>query len=520
MRSTLALLAVAFFAVFTAAQVHEEVTVEVVDVPVYVFHAGKPIANLTKDDFELFVNGKRQQVDYFDRIDFEAAPAAMPATAQASPPVRDPRNRRLFLLWFDLIYNRPAGLALAQKAAVAMVGRALPQDFFAVVTTSTTGAKFVIPFTRDREVIRRAVIKLSPSSAHDALAISITDAERQMASTWQPPDARNGSGHSGEDPVPEIMALAKPELEQRQRSLAQSQGEGMSEIAARLAELEGYKHVIYFSQGFSPYLITGAIPHLGFGQVPEMNSRLWQAVHAMAQSFRASGALLHTVDLALKDSINTDRSADLGVSSIDPMTNDTLYMFAAQTGGQFIHGTNDITGALADLSATSGSGYRLGFKPVNARKGANEIDVKVKGVPAGTSISFRKGFSWPDEPAKDVDSLRLADIIQNDIPQSGTPPAFAFLERPYIDVVVPARQLAKQFGTATDGDVLLYIFDGKGIAVDYREKKFSIPANPTSDIAVREKLSFPPGSYVAKSLLRVGKSVGFAKVGFTIPEGE
>ena len=57
------------------AQTREEVTVQLIDVPVYVFSRGKPIRNLTKDDFELFVNGKPQAIDYFDPIAFEPAEA-------------------------------------------------------------------------------------------------------------------------------------------------------------------------------------------------------------------------------------------------------------------------------------------------------------------------------------------------------------------------------------------------------------------------------------------------------------
>lgn len=173
----------------------EEITVEVVEVPVYVFSSGKPLRNLTKDDFELFVNGKRQQVDYFDETDFAAIPQAKPPGAP--PPIRDPRQRRLFLLLFDLVYNRPSALARCQKAAVDMIDHALPDDFFAVATYTSTEARYITAFTRDRDVLRRAVISLSPSSAHDSLAISITDAERQTAEAWM--SVGGSSGGRGSD---------------------------------------------------------------------------------------------------------------------------------------------------------------------------------------------------------------------------------------------------------------------------------------------------------------------------------
>jgi hypothetical protein len=91
------------------------------------------------------------------------------------------------------------------------------------------------------------------------------------------------------------------------------------------------------------------------------------------------------------------------------------------------------------------------------------------------------------------------------------------MERPYIDIVIPMRQLAKEHGTVKDATVMFYIFDDKGTTVDYREKSLAIPARPATDKVIRQKVVLPPGNYVAKSLLRVEKSLGFAKVAFTVP---
>jgi VWFA-related protein len=510
------------------AQTRESITVQVVDVPVYVFSHGKPIRNLTKADFELFVNGKRQAIDYFDPIEFApSVGAALPRAEKplAAAPAADPRERRLFLLLFDLAYSRPAGFDHARKAAVTMVDRALPQDSFAVATYGSLGAKFVIPFTRDHDVIRRAVLKLSPSRAHDALAISITDAERQSASAWSSGAAAGASAPSGgEDPMPEIMKGFGQDEVQRAKNLAKSQFDDFSMIAARMGSLEGYKHVILFSQGISPSLITGVSGKLGLPQVPALDPAMWGGLQSMARSFQGAGVLLHTVDLGIVEPMNLDMTEapvyidgkPASIQRFDVLSNDTLYTYAAKTGGQFLHWTNDISGLLADLSTTVSAGYRLGFKPVNARKGGNEIDVKVNNVPRGTTVSFRKGFSSTSEPPNIDDALLLADIIQNDIPQSGTPPAFSFATRPFIDIVVPARQLAKEFGAIKSAGVFLYIFDDKGAAVADWGKDISIPAAPATDKVIRQKLALPPGKYVAKSLLRVGKSIGFARIAFTI----
>jgi VWFA-related protein len=521
------LFAITFLAAVGAvAQSRESITVQVIDVPVYVFSNGQPIGNLTKDDFELYVNGKRQTIDYFDPIEFTKVDAV---TAPAAP--ADPRERRLFLLVFDLAYNRPAAIANAKRAAAMMVDQALPGDLFAVATYGSRGASFVIPFTRDHEIIRRAVLRLSASSAHDSLAISITDAERQSANAWNP------AMSIGEDPMPEIMPAFQPEERQRARNTTKSQLTELSRIAARLASIEGYKHMILFSEGFAADYFTGSTPNLGVlsyqgNMPPQVDSEMWGSLQSMIKSFHAAGVLLHTVDLRIYDSMNLDEKlinapaatpvytngAPAKTQRFDPLANDTLYSFAAQTGGQFIHFTNNFSSALTDLSRTVSAGYRLGFKPVNPKKGENSIDVKVKNVPSETTISFRKGFGGAAESPDARDTLLLADIIQNDIPQTGTPPIFAFTVRPFIDVVVPARQLARDHGAIKDASVLLYIFDDKGVAVLNLGRNISIAQNTRSDAVVREKLELPPGNYVAKALLRVDKSIGFAKVAFAIPD--
>jgi hypothetical protein len=258
----------------------------------------------------------------------------------------------------------------------------------------------------------------------------------------------------------------------------------------------------------------------------------------MVQTFHAAGAFIHTLDLGVvgNDILSLDQSAPsyenagtsvpgtnaasttTNVRRFDDSRDETLFMFAAQTGGQFLHWTNDFSAALTDLSKTVSAGYRLGFKPVKPHKGPNEIDVKVKNLPRGATVSFRQGFSPAPESRDTSNGLLLADIIQNDIPQSGRPAAFSFTKRPFIDVIVPSRQLAKEHGAIREASIMLYIFDDKGAAVDYREKKISISAMPSADDAIRHKLALSPGNYVAKSLLRIGDSIGFTKVAFTIPE--
>src|SRR5947207_1743437 len=116
----------------------ENVTVQVVNVPVHVTSSGgDPVTGLTRDNFELFVNGKAQKIDYFDAIDF----------ATLTPEQRnDPRQRRLYTLVFDLTASMNE-LQRAQRAALKILDDAPENHTFAIASLGFGPMKMVVPFT-------------------------------------------------------------------------------------------------------------------------------------------------------------------------------------------------------------------------------------------------------------------------------------------------------------------------------------------------------------------------------------
>lgn len=500
------LLAVAILALPVFAQTHSEtITVEVVEVPVYVYNANGALQNLKKDDFELYVNGKPQSIDYFDPIDFRA-----PAKTEAAPvpvvPVvpHDIRDRRLFLLVLDCAFTRPAAIDRARKAAVSMIDASTPADYFSVATyTSKHGLELLAPFTNDHVVARRAAMALQPSATHDPLAITISATERENAEVMAIVNDDSGS-RAGADPNdagigPLMGAAAADNAKMPIIRLIEDQVTDFNAIANRIAPFEGYKHVIVMSEGFSR-------------GVTYSEARLMQDMKAMANAFRNAGAVVDTIDLG-------STLTDSGFR--DSLENDVLHLMARETGGQFVQHENNLATALNRISTASAVGYRLGFNmPKNARKGDNTIDVKVRNVPSGTTVSFRRGFSTTITKPPASDGLRLADVILNDVPQSGIAPLIRFTQRPYVEVVVPVQQLlAANGGKAVNADVMFYVFDAKRAVVEFKEKKFMIPSDAKQDIALRDSLNLAPGgAYTAKALLRAGDSLGFTKQAFAIPQ--
>jgi len=461
----------------------ESVTVEVVDVPVYVYHpGGGPIRTLTKENFELFVNGKRQTIEYFDTVDFSAVPK--PQQQQETATVaRDPRERRLFLLVFDLVFTRADAITRAQKAAVAMIDRGSPSDYFAVVTfTHNNGAQFLVPFTNDHAVARHAAYTLSESPGKDPLSIAISASARKAVEGYTLAD-----GDRTMQPTVNTLQRETADAANRMmplKRLIENQVLDFDAIATRLAQLEGYKHVVLLSEGFSP----GAV----YSNPYTTDNAMVDAMKDMFSSFKRANVVIDAIDLG-----HPDRNSFM---------NDALRMMAQETGGQFVRHTNDFTAALKEISDVTAFGYHLGFTPRDARKGDNKIEVKLRNAPKGATLSFRRGFSNTPALVDSSDGLHLADILLNDIPQAGIPPKLEFRVRPFIDVDVTPEMLAE--GPAT---VLLYVFDENRIVVEFKQQYVSNAG------IVRGKLDLPSGKYMVKVLLQSGDSIGFAKRAILIP---
>ena len=424
------------------------IDVEVVDVPVFVARGDKPVAGLTADKFELLVNGKPQPIEYFEAV----------SARDEAPTLRE---RRLYLLMFDMAFSQPFAMPRAQRAAAQLIANAAPGDYFAVATYSNRrGIWFAAPFTRDREALGRAIRSLNSSRSGDPLAIVMTDSERAATPDWT--DTRSfGTAETARD-------LARVEAVRA----AEDQIELLGALSERLGAIEGQKHVVFLSEGWS-----------------EVDLSTLDDLVTMHHRFDTSGVFLHAVDLE-------------GVPIRSLGGKDSLYALTNGTGGKLIHSRNDIGRALASLSASLDHGYRIGFRAMNVKHGYNTIEVRVK--ERGVRVDHRRGFSSAAGRANTDDGLYLADVVLNDVPQTGTA-AVLTLREGTLSAYVPMRELVAQGRKA---ELLVYAFAADGSALMYHREVIPVSL---SEEGKTFAIAVPEGTTVAKALLRVNGSVGFSR---------
>jgi hypothetical protein len=233
-------------------------------------------------------------------------------------------------------------------------------------------------------------------------------------------------------------------------------------------------------------------------------------VKQMHQTFVSAGVTLDAVDIKGLRHTFTD------------LENDGLYMLARDTGGRVIANRNDLVEAVDTLMKAQRVAYVLGFRQGERKKG--RVTVRVTGAPRGSEVSYREGFGYSAEPTA-VDSFQLADIILNDVPQagvslqSGVTPADGGAE---VAVSFARAEVVPQLVDVSPAvEVLIYIFDAHGGAVDFKSKRIALTGAArvnTGYVTLRESFVLPPGKYTAKVLLRIAgtKSMGFVKRDFVV----
>ena len=360
-----------FVAAIASAQVRESVSVEVVQVPVYVSTYNGVVTGLTRDNFRLFVNGKSQAIDYFDVVDF--------STINVPEEERlDPRQRRLYLLVFDLLFSTPIAIARAQVAVDRLLTRAGRSDEFSVATyRHNRGIELLVPFTRDRGAIRRAVQTLKPSGTSDVLRLAVNPEETEALTQGIEFDESEASSN----PTNQLAGADEEMLHQPLKNLIEDQIANLASIGQRLAPLEGQKHVVLLSTGFSSRMVHGVGAQTNPGNLrtmsadpltarmslphpvkDEIDARLARVLQALDSEYAAAGVFLDAIDIA-----------GLRPGGL-PTENEGLVMLARDTGGDLIEKRNNLAEALEVLTDRQRVVYVLGFHARNTHREQNSIE--------------------------------------------------------------------------------------------------------------------------------------------------
>lgn len=547
-------------------EVSESVFVQVIEVPVTVAGSdGKAVRGLTKENFQLFDEGKRVPIEYFEVLDMKALNLGNRKAAR--PPAAATRN---FLLLFDLANSSPGAVKRAAGAAKEFVATQLgAHDLAAVATlTSEEGARMITSFTADKRMLEAAIATLGNPQyfkVADPLMISFKStsmldgavAAADSAST-EKAQARADANLERALTIEEqldpttVNKVAQQAANTEARNRLRIQLTNMGSVARMLDRLHGRKQVILLSEGFDPRLVQGASTQKkNEKQAVDEDFRnrageIWNVdsdekfgaataardVTDMVELFRRSDVVLHAIDIkGLRG--NTDIGATETGSA--GRSNEALFMITRPTGGTVFQNSNDFAATFARMLEQQEVVYLLGFTAKSGLNPGSFRDLKVKADVKGARVSHRTGYYEPSNSATNIEkTLSTAEILLTDAPVRDLDVSMAATALPGPDgkarvpvvVEMPGGKFLEGLtGTNATANLFLYAFDAENKVQDYLTQRISLDLTKAAD-ALRSNgiryfgtLRLAPGKYAIKAVARVEDSgrAGFTRVDLDVP---
>ena len=485
-------------------QLRHEVTVTLKLIQVYVADKkGNPVLGLTKDDFLVFDEGKKQALTEFERhvlmLPTEKE-EVLPKVAEApAPPARYLMPRKFFL-FFDFAYNNGIGIEKARKAALHFIDTQLrPQDEVGIISYSAMKSlKLHEYLTTDhqkvREVARKFRMEQVAGRAEDF------EVEYWQAVADQNPTDASRSG--GVDDKANAEALRRDREESGNQTLHFAQK--MIDLSKALRYIPGHKHIVFFSSGVPYSIIYGAQVAYGHKDLSDMgNPGLRFKYEDMLKELSAANCSVFTLDTQeLRGTIDRDTSMRGSY---------TLQKMASATGGRYFGNINFYEKHVEKIQNLTGCYYVLGYYADDKWDGAYH-NIKVEVTEPGYTVHAQKGYFNP-KPFRDYSALEkmlhLVDLALSEEPLFQTPvrlpsDVFSYSSEGEADLCFISKMEAEKLREVAEGklEVISVVFDKEGNIVKMHREEKTLKDLSEEDSYYYSFFSLPPGNYACRLVIR------------------
>lgn len=409
--------------------------------------AGRPVADLRREDFEVFENERPRAISFFsvERAGGEGAPpvatpgagGATSAPAPGASPAAEAAGRAV-VLFVDTLHLTPGGLAQAKKALRRFVEEQMAARDVAAVVSTSGGGGLQGQFTRDRQLLRLAVERLHPQFAQTpsfftpylaagvvrddnldgesvALAAKIVRAEDGMNANLPTP------GLSDDYPQKvyarqKAMAILAEAVERRRVALST-----LRAAAEQLSRLPGQRLVAYFSEGFPLVDARGETDASEVERVVSRAARSGVVIHA----FDARGLSPNPLfDVSAGDAAGGRITSQLAsyLSASAGESQNGMSALAKDTGGEAFLGDNDLGGALGRALEAGRVYYRIAYQsPGDEGDKFRRVALRLRNHP-DYRVRTQRGYR-PEAPEAEAQTpqQRFVRALLSPLPSTAVP---------------------------------------------------------------------------------------------------
>jgi VWFA-related protein len=456
--------------------------IDVVELDVTVLDKDRhPVKGLTAGDFTILDCGKPQPIVAFSEVDVPP-PVSYPASWMREAPldvVSNLENRRLVTIVMDDAYTdvSPGMMTRAKQIARNAVDQLGPDDLASVIFTFMGRAQ---NFTSDRSRLLSAIDSYVPKQRGGEAPLPCWSAGTATPG-FTPP--RGGVGTRKCD----IEALA-----------------GIAEVLA--ASPPGRKVVIFISGG-RQFNFGGGASGIS-SDVPDLTKvfRGLQRANITVYAFDARG--LMAPNMSAGQPLPNPGTLD---------ENESLYTFAANTGGRTIANTNDPQSQVSDVFRESSSYYFIGFQTTASAKDNELHKVEVRINRPGVQAQTRRGYY----PAGNVASGEVINGLPSGTLPVHAPAAVVAMPRARDAEVIIAARVDPTTPSTTPRTIELSAMatdlEGKPKGTERRRITVAAAAGSYKWPDLRAHLRLSPGRYVVQVAAKAEDEAGAAVIDVDVP---
>jgi len=537
--------------------IEHQVSVTVKLIQVYVTDKkGKPVQDLTKEDFVVTDSGRPVKLSEFEKHLLEAPPSPPPLNEQAvtTPALPAKALRRKFLLFFDFAFNNQRGVNKSKEAAMHFIDTQVkPDDEVGLMSYSMLNGLAIHEFlTTDHRKVREAVKALSVGR----IAGRAGDIEEEY---WR--QATEGQPQSPFYVSPELAPLLAKKIptfnwrRQESKNLGGNFILKLTDLAKSLRYIPGQKHLILFSTGIANSLIygnqagspqdeglktdaTGAILpssdptarrakfDTGDYVLRTLNEEMLKeitsancTVFAFDTREAALVPSLFTYDEQTFEERNRDLFYDQGIhqTATDQMKDNkitgqySLRRLSVTSGGKYYSNIEKYEENLDQVQDMTGSYYVLGYY-ISEQWDGRYHPIKVEVKRKGCEVRAQMGYFNPKPYAEYSDlekQLQLFDLTLSEKPLFQTPLTLSINTLSYaagdetrLQMVsrIPQRVMEKFSGKRAEFIALL--FDAKENLVDLQRREADLANYRDRDVLFASGAALAPGAYRCRLVLR------------------
>jgi VWFA-related protein len=404
---------------------------------------GHPVNNLKAEDIEVFDNGRKQEIKFFNSVDALSPVPANPsaalsedtfsnhtvdAAAASSAPTPHPHAGATILL-IDESHIAWSDMNNARAQLLQFLAAAPPDERIGLYTMTGLGFRVLAEVTTDHAALSARLQKWMPTAQSVAQAQGEETRNRQQFD-----EVRNVSDLSSvngkQADLPDGLSSVDPQLLSIGSNPARASLVILVGVARRLASVAGHKNLVWVSSDnvFADFSNQQAGTDRKTGFLDSFALRTQEAmndahvavypfdVSQLETSAIAADTQHRNVDLTATNSkaasLPTDYAAGRNkaemLQDIHPIQW-PVRQLAESTGGRAIRRSGDLAAALAEIVEDGHATYLLSFSPDQPADGQyHAITVKLSGKQRALTLRYRTGYLYAKEPATLKDRFQQA----------------------------------------------------------------------------------------------------------------